>query len=244
MSITTAQQADALFKASLGVSNPRPANQFFEQPVKAAPVVLPSSIWADESLIPNTAPVLTDQQTSGVVKKWVDLSLTLVSGSSQAYSHANLNNVIPFNYGDGTSYNYTVKGNDNSAIPFGTNDWVLQNNVLVFYAGIAGLSTPPKITFYQYVGTIGIPVSTGGTVTKVVDDRSSAIISNGQLTVTSSQQFKLGTLSLHLNGIGQIVGVTNDYIVTDNGTNGTGITMNSAMPLEPGDHLLLEYELP
>ncbi len=242
MAITTAQQADALFKASLGVANPRPANQFFEQPAKTAPVILPSQIWAEESLIPNTAPVLTDQQTSGVVKKWVDLPLALVSGSSQAYTSPNLTNVIPFNYGDGSSYNYTIKGNDNSAIPFGTNDWVLQNNVLVFYAGISGLSTPPKITFYQYVGAIGIPAGSGSAT--VIDNVSANIVSNGQIAVNSTQQFKLGTLTVHLNGIGQTVGATNDYTVTDNGTNGTGIVMNASMPLEIGDHLLLEYELP
>jgi hypothetical protein len=162
MSITTAQQADALFKASLGVANPKPLNQFFEQPIKSSPVVLPSQIWADEALIPNTAPTLGNLENNGVVKKYVDLDLLLVSGSTQAYYHPNLSNVIPFNYGDGTSYNYTVKGSDGSPIPFGTNDWVLQNNVLTFYAGIGGLTLPPKLTFFQYIGTIGLPAGGGG----------------------------------------------------------------------------------
>lgn len=160
MSITSAQQADALFKASLGVPNPKPLGQFFEQPGIAAPVVLPDSIWAEAGLIPKIAPTLGNQETSGVVKKWVDLPLTLVAGSTQAYTDFNLKNIIPFNFGDGTSYNYTIKGSDNSAIPFGTNDWVLQNNVLTFYAGISGLIMPPKITFYEYVGKLGLIVAT------------------------------------------------------------------------------------
>lgn len=156
MAITAAQQADALFKASLGVANPKPSGQFFEQPVKASPFILPSYIWKDENLIPLTAPVLSDQEIFGVVKKFVDLQLILVSGSTQSYTSPDLHDVIPFNFGDGTSYNYTIKDSTGTAIPFGTNDWVLQNNVLTFYGGITGLSLPPKITFYQYIGSFGL----------------------------------------------------------------------------------------
>lgn len=153
--MTSAQQADALFKASLGVGNSAPAKQFFEQPTQSTPVILPSQVWNQADQIPQSAPALGDQETSGVVKKWVDLTLTLVPGSTQSYTHAALADIIPFNYGDGTSYNYTIKNSLNAVIPFGTNDWVIQNGLLTFYAG-APSSMPPKITFFQYVGTKGV----------------------------------------------------------------------------------------
>jgi hypothetical protein len=164
--MTSAQQADALFKASLGVGNSAPAKQFYEQPTPATPVVIPSQVWQQADSIPATAPGGTDQQTTGVVKRWIDLTLTLVSGSTQAYTHAALADAIPFNYGDGTSYNYAIKDSTNAAIPFGTNDWVLQNGVLTFYAG-APANMPPKISFYQYVGTKGVGSGTGSAITAI-----------------------------------------------------------------------------
>jgi hypothetical protein len=158
MALTSAQQADLLFKQSMGVANSAPAKQFFEQPRRATPVVLPDTIWTDAASIPATAPVLNNGDIAGVVRKWVDLPLTLVAGSTQAFSATQLRNIIPFNFGDGVSYNYQIKGNG-TAIVFGQNDWILQNEVLTFYGGMSGISLPITITFYEYIGNFGLALA-------------------------------------------------------------------------------------
>ena len=164
MALTSAQQSDLLFKQSMGVANSAPSKQFFEQPLRSAPVVLPESIWTDSILIPQTAPAgMLNNAVAGVVRRWIDLPLSLVAGSTQAFTATQLRNIIPFNFGDGISYNYLIKGNGSNII-FGQNDWVLQNNVLTFYGGMTGIQTPVTISFFEYVGKFGLSLTDGSTL--------------------------------------------------------------------------------
>jgi hypothetical protein len=160
MALTTAEIASLLFKKSVGKGSTNVNRDFFEEPYNGRPIVFPSQIWQDVSLIPNTAPGGTNGQTTGVVRRWIALSLTPVSGVTNSFYHADLVNCIPFNFGDG-SYNYTLTDSTGAAIPFGTDDWLVDpdSGLLTFYNGVPA-NMPPKISFYQYVGTTG---SGGGT---------------------------------------------------------------------------------
>jgi hypothetical protein len=158
MGLSAAQQADLLFKQSMGVANSSPSKQFFEQPLGAAPTVLPGSIWTEADTIPLVPPAgMLNGEVSGVIRRWINLPLSYVAGSTQAFTASQLKNIIPFNFGDGTSYNYDIRGNGTKVV-FGQNDWVLQNNVLTFYGGMSGIAFPLTISFYEYVGVLGISV--------------------------------------------------------------------------------------
>jgi hypothetical protein len=120
MALTPTQQASRLFKKSLGAAETLVAKEFFSEPKLGKTTILPSQIWTDADKIPTTAPTLTNGQTSGVVQRFVKLSLTHIAGSTNlSYYHDSLKNTIPFNYGDGT-YNYALyKSDGTTQIPFG-----------------------------------------------------------------------------------------------------------------------------
>ena len=83
----------------------------------------------------------------------------------------------------------------------------------------------------------------GGSSTPLyIDDVSSSIVSNGQVSIAASQLYKLATLQVELNGLVLREGLINDYTKLHNGVDGTGIQFNAALPLEIGDTLLLVYE--
>lgn len=152
----TDQIASRLFKKLFGVAETTTARQFFEEPFAARAMVLPSQVWKDGELIPQTAPTLNDGEVAGVVQRTVDLSLTAVPGTTNAFQHNSLIDSIPFNFGDG-SYNYVVKDNIDNPIAFGQGDWAVDNDggVLNFYGAVPA-NMPPKISFYKYVGDKGV----------------------------------------------------------------------------------------
>jgi len=81
----------------------------------------------------------------------------LVAGTTNSFTGALLQDAIPFNWGDGTSYNYTVKDNTTSTIAFGVNDWVVDTEagILMFNNSVPA-NMPPTISFYRYSGAKGI----------------------------------------------------------------------------------------
>jgi len=157
MALTTAQQALLLFKKWLGLGQTTASREFFNEtsfPGRSA--VYTNQIWTQADLIPNTAPVLTNGQTSGVVQYWVDVTLGAAAGTTNAFTSSLLIDAIPFNYGDGTSYNYTIKDSTNASIAFGQGDWILDTDagLLTFYSTVPS-NMPPKVSFYRYVGAKG-----------------------------------------------------------------------------------------
>lgn len=155
MSLTVQNIANALFKKLQGKSSTSDARQFFEEPRDARGAVFLSQVVAQSDLIPTTAPGGADQVVTGVLKRWIDLTLTAVPGVANAFFSDNLKGCIPFNFGDG-SYNYGLKDSAGNAIPFGQGDWLVDTDTgtLTFY-GTSPANMPPKISFYQYVGTYG-----------------------------------------------------------------------------------------
>ena len=166
MALTTAQQALLLFKKLLGKSQTTSSRDFFEEPYNAPSNILSSQIWTDSSLIPTQSAAFTGSgHVIGVVKYVADLSLTAVAGTTNAFQHDSLRDAIPFNFGNG-SYNYTLKNNIDASIPFGSGDWLVdtESGVVSFYSSVPS-NMPPKITFYQYVGTKGFVSASVGTAT-------------------------------------------------------------------------------
>jgi microcystin-dependent protein len=160
MALTSTQQALLLFKKLMYKGSANPAFDFFEEPKNARQAVLADQVWQQSADIPSTAP----GASVGVVDKFSDLVLTALAGTSnRAYYHASLIDAIPFNFGDGTSYNYTVKDSLGTVIPFGTGDWVVDPDAgtLTFY-GTVPANMPPTISFWRYTGTKGVGSGVGG----------------------------------------------------------------------------------
>lgn len=152
MALTITDIANYLFKKAQGKGSTNNSRQFFEEPRNGLPSIFTSQIWSQSADIPSTAPVLSDQQVSGVVKYWDKLSLTAVPGVSNSFYSDDLRDAIPFNHGDG-SYNYALFNSSDASIPFGLGDWIVDREAgLVTYYGSVPPSQPPKISFYQYVG--------------------------------------------------------------------------------------------
>lgn len=154
MALTVTNIANLLFKSSQGKSSTVDTRQFFEEPRDGRQAVFTSQIWSESGDIPNTAPVLAPDAISGVVQYKEDLALTAVPGTTNAFSSDDLIDAIPFNFGDGTSYNYALKDSLGSSIPFGTGDWIVDGDTgTVTFYGTVPSNMPPTISFYKYVGT-------------------------------------------------------------------------------------------
>ena len=199
MALTTDNKASRLFKALMGVSETKTARDFFEEPLRSSPAVLPSQIWKYGSWLPTGSAadlaganailaiqaLTTDQQVYSVqidestsvplVKRWVKRQFTMVdAGTNNSFKLLDpegnqIKNIIPFNFGDGTSYNYNLYKSDGSTpIAFGIGDWVFDPNsgVLTFYniAALTGVDAthPPCISFFQYIGGVGVPDTVAG----------------------------------------------------------------------------------
>lgn len=157
MALTTDQKASKNFKKLIGKGESTTSKAFYEEPLSGRMTILPSQIWDQESEIPSTAPALAPDAISGVVQYKEDLVLTAVPGTTNAFYHADLQNAIPFDYGDGSSYLYTIKDSTDSPIAPGQGDWVVDTEagILSFYSSTPS-NMPPKISFYRYVGTVGL----------------------------------------------------------------------------------------
>lgn len=159
---TTTQITDILFKKYFGLGDTQSGRKYYEEPITGRPFVSPAQIWTDAQSIPYVAP----GTTIGVVAYISGYPLTQVVGTSNSFTGLLFSQVIPFDYGNGTSYNYTISDSSGNSIPFGTNDWTVDTDagILMFNSGIP-LNLPPIVSFYRYSGRIGFSsfVTTGQT---------------------------------------------------------------------------------
>src|SRR6266403_40510 len=175
MALNVNQIADILFKKIADGKATTEFGRFYgngEEPYSGRSFVDLSQIWVESNLIPSVA-----SEVANIVVKINNIQLTNIPGSS-SFTHASLKNVIPFNYGDGLSYTYTLKRNDGATvIPPGGNDWYLdtETGVLTFFFGDTatpglpgtlptGVSTVsgPYITCYKYVGKTALDTGLSG----------------------------------------------------------------------------------
>ena len=161
-------KTDLLFKKVFsGTSITSTSKQYYEEGFVGKPLSLGSQIWLESGSIPSTAPTLSDQETSGVVKYWNKKVLTAVAGTSdQAFQHNDLKNTIPFNFDPDGSYAFSLYRNDDTEIPLGQSNWTFdvetgtlffhdeepQENSPVSGMGPVNAANPPKISVYQYIG--------------------------------------------------------------------------------------------
>lgn len=227
MALTSAQISSRLFKKSLGAAETLVNKNFFEEPKLGKMAIMPSQIWAEADLIPTTAPVLSDGESSGVVKYYDKLSLTFITGSVSgtsdvSYYHDNLKDAIPFNWGDSVSYFYKLyKSDGTTQIAFGVGDWLVDGDagVLTFYGTLpAGVSSsnPPKISFYQYIGKKGL-IASGSTGGISVHDVVKVSTSSGE-TISNYDNNTSGYTSLPASIDGYSSFLEGDRILIKNQT--------------------------
>ena len=157
MALSLQSIGNFLFKRAQSKSSTNDGRQFFEETFDGRAPVIPAQLWAQADQIPVTAPTLADQVVQGVVKRWAQLQLTAVPGTTNAFQSDSLRNCIPFNFATDGTYNYALFDSTGASIPFGQGDWLVDPAVgtVTFYGAVPG-NMPPKISFFQYVGTTGM----------------------------------------------------------------------------------------
>ena len=133
--------------------------QFFSEPpvTNARLSVFSGDVWSEAHLIPDSGISnlagnvdAGEFTSSGVISYYSSSGLGHIIGTSAGYS-ASVKDWIPFNFGDGTSYNYVLTKNDGTRI-FATDlsNWTFDTEagVLIFHDGNpSGVSSaaPPSI---------------------------------------------------------------------------------------------------
>lgn len=162
MVLSDSQIANLLFKVKYGAADTEQSRQYYEEPASYN-VVYGTSIYSQD--IPLVNPLSfadPDLTISGVVQVVHDVSLLSVAGTSNAFYSVNLIDCIRHNHdATGGTYNVILKKSDNTVIPFGLGDWLIDPaaGILRFYGSLpSGVSAglPPKISFFKYVGSKGV----------------------------------------------------------------------------------------
>jgi len=150
-------KTDILFKKSVGRVATTTTKKFFEEKHKTYNIIYSSNVWAESDLIPLTAPKLTDNQKSGVVKYFKNREMKLIPGTENSFFLDELKDAIPFDFDKNGSYNYKILDSLNKTVVFGDHDWILDQagGTLTFYDGVID-NIPPKISFYKYIGYKGV----------------------------------------------------------------------------------------
>ncbi len=163
---TDTQKTDILFKKSVGKVATDTAKKFFEEVNKTYNIIYSNTIWAESDLIPPTAPVLADGAVLGVVQYFEERVMSVVPGAPNSFFLSDLQDAIPFDFDINGSYAYTILDSLNQPVVFGDHDWLLDQGggTLTFFDGII-TNTPPKISFYKYIGAKGVGSGGGSALT-------------------------------------------------------------------------------
>ena len=182
------QLSSTLFKSLLGYGDTGDDNdgnlkQWYQEFISARPLVFATQIWGEVEKVPDTAPALSNGETSGVLRYVenavmtpVDTALAneLALKSGKCFHLEDLKNSVPLNFGVGGTYIYTISFQDENnpgqpflkpdgsvqTLAFGVGDWFVDNGsgILQFYGDLPnGISraNPPLISYYKYVGKAG-----------------------------------------------------------------------------------------
>ena len=175
MALTASSQASRLFKKSLGRAETTPSIEWYSELYKGSEIVLSSQIWSESGLIPSTAPILASGASAGVIQYFDKMPMLAVSGAAAglAFRLDLLKNSLSYVVGDGTLGPQIFTSTD-SPISFGAGNWLVDHaaGLLTFYPessnpvpeGVS-FANPPKISFYKYIGAIGVSASGGGSGT-------------------------------------------------------------------------------
>lgn len=126
---------------------------FFEEPYPTVERINPEHIWVQRDLIPNTPSGFTpiNGEEVGVVR-YNSVTLTLVTGTTNAFYNSLLADIITFDFGDGTSYDWTLTHSVDGVIVKGQGDWEVIDSVLVFNGTLPFSGGTLTMSFYSYIG--------------------------------------------------------------------------------------------
>lgn len=147
------QIADRSNKRFNGKAKTSDSRAFFEEPYSIVDKINPSHIWLQRDLIPNTPSGFTPTNGEEVgVVRYNNVTLTLVTGTTKAFYNALLADIIPFDYGDGTSYDWELSHSVEGTIVKGQGDWEVIDGVLVFNGTLPFSGGTLTMSFYSYIG--------------------------------------------------------------------------------------------
>ena len=171
-----------------------------------------TNVWSEAHLIPDrgigaiTGSVIAgDFTSSGVVKYYSASGFGHIDGTTAGFS-SSVKDWIPFNFGDGTSYNYFLLKNDGSRISISDpSNWTFDTEagVLIFHDGFpANVSEtlPPSMSAYAYVGkklSDGLTPSINITASNI---SASGIISADELIVNNFSPVSITTGNITSSG--------------------------------------------
>ena len=205
-----ADKVNLLFKKSVGFASTQSNLQFNNESIKSHNIVFPDHIWSEINTIPAVPPSMSNGDIlNGVLKYYDKMELQVVAGSGdKAYFNTNLKNIMPFSYGDYVN-RVQVFTSTNAPLQFGNNggDWIIDPSagLLTFHSydkvdNLVSSDKLPKISFYKYVGVVGIGGSSN---------------TNGQFNALTS-----GTLNNTNNAV-----IGGDLTVAGDGNLSSGLTV-------------------
>ena len=171
MALDNTEKINILFKkvfAGKAATNDSSNRQFFEEPVNGRLHVDSTDVWSEAHLIPNegidTVSASADDTgfsaSLGVVTYYSSSQLGAVLGSPNAYT-SSIRDWIPFNFGDGTSYNYVIEDANGKQIPqSNAAQWVFDTETGTLFFNetpdpndfTVSPSNPPRISAHAYTG--------------------------------------------------------------------------------------------
>jgi hypothetical protein len=171
-----------------------------------------TNVWSEAHLIPDrgigaiTGSVTPgDFISSGVVKYYSASGFGHIEGTTAGFS-SSVKDWIPFNFGDGTSYNYFLLKNDGSRISISDpSNWTFDTEagVLIFHDGFptnVSETLPPSMSAYAYVGkklSDGLTPSINITASNI---SASGIISADELIVNNLSPVSITTGNITSSG--------------------------------------------
>jgi hypothetical protein len=251
MALTASSQASRLFKKSFGYGETSTINEWFEELNYRGPeIVLSNQIWSESGLIPSTTPWpsgTVSGASAGVIQYFDKVSMTVVPGvnaGGKSFYLEDLKNSLGYSVADG-SYGPKIFTSTNVAIPFGSGNWLVDHSagLLTFYPGDSGgglmpagvnALNPPKISFYKYIGAIGVSASGGGSGTVYAGN---GLTSSGS---TFSVVVNPDSLEINSNGIRLKDIVTGDRTFQDSVTIGGNLTVNGTVSYINTEQLYVE----
>ncbi|MFW6219267.1 MAG: hypothetical protein ACOC33_00235 [bacterium] len=177
MALTTDQQANIAFKQALNLATTLISRLDFQEPFTNRLFVSPEQIQTQYANIPtlevtdsisiqNQIPAnnlifydeLKNSVSSGtteIIQYYHELPLTAVTGIDNAFHNPIMSGIITNEKGQG--YTPIIKDSLGNTIAEGQNDWLIfkEAGLLSFFTGVPS-NMPPTISFYKYVGEIGV----------------------------------------------------------------------------------------
>jgi len=167
MALDNTEKINILFKkvfAGKAATNDSSNRQYFEEPVNGRLHIDSLDVWSEAHLIPSTGIDTVSGSADaggtaslGVVTYYSASQLGAVLGSPNAYT-ASVQDWIPFNFGDGSSYGYFLADFNGTKIPSSdASQWVFDTETGTLFfnetpTGSITPSTPPRISAHVYTG--------------------------------------------------------------------------------------------